>query len=70
MLKIRVNDKIIKSGDIITLDGSLGEVILGEVPTIFPELSKDFSELMKWADEIRDLDIRANAETSTRYQNC
>ena len=59
-----VNDKIIKSGDIITLDGSLGEVILGEVPTIFPELSKDFSELMKWADEIRDLDIRANAETS------
>ena len=58
-----VNNKIIKFGDIITLDGSCGEVIIGEVPTIFPELSKDFSKLMKWADEIRDLDVRANAET-------
>ena len=58
-----VSDRIIKAGDLITIDGSLGEVILGEVSTILPELSKDFSELMKWADEIRDLDVRANAET-------
>ena len=58
-----ISDRIIKAGDLITIDGSLGEVILGEVSTILPELSKDFSELMKWADEIRDLDVRANAET-------
>ena len=62
--KFTVCNKIIKSGDLITIDGSLGEVILGEVPTILPELSKDFSKLMKWADEIRDLNIRANAETT------
>ena len=61
--KFTVSNQIIKSGDLITIDGSLGEVILGEVPTILPELSKDFSKLMKWADEIRDLNIRANAET-------
>jgi len=58
-----ISDRIIKAGDLISIDGSLGEVILGEVSTILPELSKDFSELMKWADEIRDLDVRANAET-------
>ena len=62
--KFTVSNQIIKSGDLITIDGSLGEVILGEVPTILPELSKDFSKLMKWADEIRDLNIRANAETT------
>ena len=61
--KFTVGDTIIKSGDLITIDGSLGEVILGKVPTIFPELSIEFSELMCWADEIRVLNIRANAET-------
>ena len=62
--KFTVCNQIIKSGDLITIDGSLGEVILGKVPTILPELSKDFSKLMKWTDEIRDLNIRANAETT------
>ncbi len=53
----------IKEGDTITIDGSTGEVILGEVPTLAPEMSKEFLELMQWADRIRQLKIRANAET-------
>ncbi len=50
-------------GDIITIDGGTGEVMLGAVPTIEPELSGDFTTLMSWADAIRKLKIRANAET-------
>jgi len=61
--KFSVGDITINSGEVITIDGSLGEVIKGEVPTIMPELSKDFSELMEWADQIRALNIRSNAET-------
>ena len=53
----------IKAGDVITIDGALGQVILGEVPTIQPELSGDFSTLMGWADKIRTMGVRANAET-------
>ncbi len=52
----------IKEGEVITLNGSTGEVILGPVPTIDPELSGEFSELMKWADEYRRLKVRANAD--------
>ena len=52
-----------KAGEIITIDGSTGEVMLGEVPTIQPELSGDFATLMGWADEIRGMKVRANAET-------
>jgi len=52
-----------REGDIITINGSSGEVILGEVPTIQPNLSDDFETLMKWADRIRTLHVRANAET-------
>ena len=61
--KFSVGDMVINSGDIITIDGSLGEVIIGEVPTIMPELSKNFSELMQWADQYRKLNVRANVET-------
>ncbi|HEV2099162.1 MAG TPA: putative PEP-binding protein, partial [Stellaceae bacterium] len=53
----------IKAGDIVTIDGSTGEVMLGEVPTIQPELSGDFATLMGWADSIRTMKVRANAET-------
>lgn len=53
----------IKEGDTITINGSTGEVILGEVPTIQPKLSDDFNQLMKWADETRELKVRTNAET-------
>ncbi len=55
---------LVKAGDIITIDGSTGEVIVGEVPTIQPELSGDFATLMGWADAIRRLKVRANAETA------
>jgi pyruvate,orthophosphate dikinase len=54
---------LVRAGEIITIDGSSGEVMLGEVPTIQPELSGDFATLMGWADAIRQLKIRANAET-------
>ena len=53
----------IKAGDTITIDGSTGEVMLGEIPTVQPELSGDFSTLMGWADSLRRLKVRANAET-------
>ncbi len=54
---------LVKAGEIITIDGSTGEVMVGEVPTIQPELSGDFATLMGWADAIRRLKVRANAET-------
>jgi pyruvate,orthophosphate dikinase len=52
-----------KEGDILTINGSTGEVIWGEVPTIQPNLSDDFAQIMAWADEIRELKVRSNAET-------
>ncbi len=53
----------VAKGEIITMDGSSGEVMLGAVPTIQPQLSGDFAELMGWADAIRRLRVRTNAET-------
>ncbi|WP_417847036.1 pyruvate, phosphate dikinase [Thalassospira povalilytica] len=53
----------LKEGDVITLDGSTGEVMLGEVATLKPDLSGDFSQLMEWADAVRRLKVRTNAET-------
>ena len=58
-----VMGQTVKAGDIITINGSTGEIILGEVPTIQPDLSGDFAELMVWADAIRTMKVRANAET-------
>jgi pyruvate,orthophosphate dikinase len=52
-----------KEGDVITIDGSTGEVMLGAVPTIQPELSGDFAILMSWADDLRRMKVRTNAET-------
>jgi len=52
----------IKEGDIITIDGSSGRIILGTVPTIKPEISEDFSKLMSWADSFRKLKVRTNSE--------
>ncbi len=58
-----VGDLSIKEGEEITIDGATGEVMLGRVPTIQPELSGDFARIMAWADEIRRMRIRTNAET-------
>ncbi|QKV18793.1 pyruvate, phosphate dikinase [Oricola thermophila] len=55
--------RTLKSGDVITVDGTSGEVLLGALPTVQPELSGDFATLMEWADEIRRMKVRANAET-------
>ena len=54
---------VIREGEHITLNGSTGEVILGRVPLVPPDLSGEFDTIMKWADEIRELGIRANADT-------
>ena len=61
---LAVRNHIVRAGDMITINGSTGEVILGEVPTIEPQLSGDFATLMGWADELRTLGVRANAETA------
>ncbi|MBN2752004.1 MAG: pyruvate, phosphate dikinase [Rhodospirillaceae bacterium] len=61
--ELRVRDSVVKEGDVITLDGSTGEVMLGKVPTIRPELTGDFAALMSWVDEVRTMKVRANAET-------
>ena len=53
----------LREGDVITIDGGKGEVMAGEIPTIEPELSGDFGKLMEWADEVRRMRVRANAET-------
>ncbi|MBN2694363.1 pyruvate, phosphate dikinase [bacterium] len=59
-----VSGQTIKYGDVISLDGTTGHVLLGTVPTIKPELSGNFAKLMTWADEIRgDFKIRTNADT-------
>lgn len=61
--EFRVGDIVVKKGDLISIDGSTGKVILGEVPMIDPALSEEFRELLEWADEIRRLSVRANADT-------
>ena len=53
----------VKEGDVITIDGSSGKVMLGEVPTVKPDMSGDFLKLMNWADQYRKLKVRANSET-------
>ncbi|AEO49492.1 pyruvate phosphate dikinase [Rhodospirillum rubrum F11] len=58
-----VGGKTVREGDIITLDGAAGTVMLGAVPTIQPELTGDFGVLMDWADAKRTMKVRANAET-------
>jgi pyruvate,orthophosphate dikinase len=60
---MRVGGQEVREGALLTLDGSTGEVMLGEVPTIQPELVGDFGTLMVWADAKRRLRVRANAET-------
>jgi pyruvate,orthophosphate dikinase len=58
-----VGGKVLRDGDVITIDGGTGEVMAGEVPTVEPTLSGDFATLMGWVDRVRKLGVRANADT-------
>ncbi|MCC6030943.1 MAG: pyruvate, phosphate dikinase [Desulfurococcales archaeon] len=58
----RVGDVVVREGDWITIDGSTGNVYLGELPTVLPEVKGELETLLKWADEIRKLGVRANAD--------
>jgi len=57
------NGLVVKKGDMITLDGSAGEVMLGAVPTVPPQMTGDFGTLMGWVDQFRTLKVRANSDT-------
>ena len=60
---LRIGNQELKEGDAITLDGATGQVMLGIVPTVEPELVGDFGTLMVWADDLRRMRVRTNAET-------
>jgi pyruvate,orthophosphate dikinase len=62
---LSVRGTVVKAGESITLDGGTGEIMLGVVPTVQPELSGDFATLMEWADDVRAMGVRANADTPT-----
>ncbi len=59
----KTKNKVIKEGELITIDGSTGRIIIGEVKTVKPEISGDFSKIMSWSDDFRKLKIRTNSET-------
>ncbi|MHA1439359.1 MAG: pyruvate, phosphate dikinase, partial [Promethearchaeota archaeon] len=61
--EFRVGDTVVREGDYITIDGTSGKVIEGKVPLIEPEIKGEFLELLKMADEIKKLGVRANADT-------
>ncbi len=60
---LTVNGEVFRKGDFITIDGSTGQVLKGRVPMQQPEFSGEFATLMTWADKVRRLNVRANAET-------
>ena len=60
--QFKVDEKVINYGDIITIDGSTGEIMLGEIPMIEPQLSDEFQLLLAWADQERKIGVRANAD--------
>ncbi|MGQ9843708.1 MAG: pyruvate, phosphate dikinase, partial [Spirochaetota bacterium] len=60
---LKVDTLVLKEGDFISIDGSTGEVMLGKVATVEPEVTGKFGTIMQWADEIRKLKVRTNADT-------
>jgi pyruvate, orthophosphate dikinase len=60
---ISLGDEKLSQGDVITIDGGSGDVIVGEVDLVAPQINDDFERLLGWADELRRLDVRANADT-------
>ena len=61
--RLTVGDRTISRGDVVTIDGSTGEVMAGEMEMVQPEPSQDLARVLGWADEVRRLEVRANAET-------
>ncbi|MCL5277774.1 MAG: pyruvate, phosphate dikinase [Deltaproteobacteria bacterium] len=60
---VKIGDKLLKEGDHISINGSTGDVIIGKIPFVDPDLTGDFKTIMTWADNIRKLGVRANADT-------
>ena len=58
-----VNGRVFEAGDVITIEGTSGRVIAGEVPLVEPEIDEDFETILRWADRVRALGVRANADT-------
>ena len=58
-----VNGRVFEVGDVITIEGTSGRVIAGEVPLVEPEIDEDFETILRWADRVRALGVRANADT-------
>jgi pyruvate,orthophosphate dikinase len=59
----RLGGKELSEGDVITIDGGTGDVYIGEIPLVAPQLNEDFETVLRWADELRRLKVRANADT-------
>ncbi|MFY9431673.1 MAG: pyruvate, phosphate dikinase [Thermacetogeniaceae bacterium] len=66
--KMTVGDLEVKEGDVITIDGSTGQVIFGEVPLVSPEMTEELRLLLAWSDEIRKLGVLTNADTPADAQ--
>jgi pyruvate,orthophosphate dikinase len=63
--EMRARGRVFRAGDVVTIDGSKGEILAGAAPMVEPELSGEFANLMEWADGARRMNVRANAETPT-----
>ena len=61
--EFKSGDYLVKEGEVISIDGGSGKVMLGKVPTVKPDISGDFSKVMNWADQFRKLKVRTNSET-------
>jgi pyruvate,orthophosphate dikinase len=61
--RFSVGDTVVNEGDVIAIDGSTGRVAVGDVPLVQPKLSGDLEQILRWADTIRRLGVRANADT-------
>ncbi|HZS30557.1 MAG TPA: pyruvate, phosphate dikinase [Gaiellaceae bacterium] len=62
--KVRIGGHKLKEGDVITIDGGTGRVIVGEVPLVPPAINEDFETILEWADDTRRLKVRANADNA------
>jgi pyruvate,orthophosphate dikinase len=61
--KLTAGGRVFSAGQMVTIDGTTGEILLGALPTVMPEISEDFATVLAWADQHRDLGIRANSDT-------